>query len=466
MEEFSFLYQRWSYMRIPKRSVFLLSGVMWLTLAQEKIHAAPCPCDIYAGGGTPCVAAHSTVRALYSSYNGPLYQVRRTSDNQTRDIGVLTAGGIANAATQESFLGTNAGTISKIYDQSPNGNHLVRSPRGGWMKVPAREADAKAAQIKVNGYTVYGVYTFGNGFSSDTTVTGAGYRNNATTGVVTGNNAEGMYMVCSGRHYNQWCCFDYGNAQTNNLDNGNATMECIYFGNSTQWGHGSGAGPWVMSDPENGLQAGVDQVAGSKIWAGNTPINADFVTGALKSKSTNFWDLRGGSAQSGTLKTMYSGIQFPGWYPKKLEGAIVLGVGGDNSNTGEGTFFEGAMVSGFPTDTTLDSVQANIVAAGYGRTTSILYGARDAATASMFKVHYNPSTAKAVISYTLQDARRVSMSIVDQQGRQIAAIVNGTVSAGRHEAVWNAKRVPAGVYICRIAIDGMEGWTGKIIVGK
>ena len=25
------------------------------------------PCDIYAAGGTPCVAAHSSTRALYSS---------------------------------------------------------------------------------------------------------------------------------------------------------------------------------------------------------------------------------------------------------------------------------------------------------------------------------------------------------------------------------------------------------------
>src|SRR4029079_17237912 len=61
------------------------------------------PCDIYAAGGTPCVAAHSTTRALYAAYNGALYQVRRSSDNTTRDIGVLSAGGVANAATQDSF---------------------------------------------------------------------------------------------------------------------------------------------------------------------------------------------------------------------------------------------------------------------------------------------------------------------------------------------------------------------------
>ena len=30
------------------------------------------PCDVYAAAGDPCVAAHSTTRALYASYNGPL----------------------------------------------------------------------------------------------------------------------------------------------------------------------------------------------------------------------------------------------------------------------------------------------------------------------------------------------------------------------------------------------------------
>src|SRR5678816_396948 len=33
----------------------------------------PGPCDIYAAAGAPCVAAHSTTRALYAAYSGPLY---------------------------------------------------------------------------------------------------------------------------------------------------------------------------------------------------------------------------------------------------------------------------------------------------------------------------------------------------------------------------------------------------------
>src|SRR5271155_2678876 len=47
------------------------------------------PCDIYAAAGNPCVAAHSSTRALYASYNGPLYQVMRQSDGKKLDIGVV-----------------------------------------------------------------------------------------------------------------------------------------------------------------------------------------------------------------------------------------------------------------------------------------------------------------------------------------------------------------------------------------
>ncbi len=65
--------------------------------------ATPEPCDIYAAGGTPCLAAHSTVRALHVAYNGPPYQVRHAPDNVTTSIGVLAAGGDVDAAAQNSF---------------------------------------------------------------------------------------------------------------------------------------------------------------------------------------------------------------------------------------------------------------------------------------------------------------------------------------------------------------------------
>ena len=47
------------------------------------------------------------------------------------------------------------------------------------------------------------------------------------------------------------------------------------------------------------------------------------------------------------------------------DGAILPGVGGDNSHGAAGTFYEGVMTSGYPSEATENAVQANIVAAQY-----------------------------------------------------------------------------------------------------
>jgi len=54
------------------------------------------------------------------------------------------------------------------------------------------------------------------------------------------------------------------------------------------------------------------------------------------------------------------------------EGAIILGIGGDNSVSGQGTFYEGVMTMGYPSDATENAVQ-DIVAAKYA-TTSLVSG--------------------------------------------------------------------------------------------
>jgi hypothetical protein len=318
------------------------------------------PCDIFQAASTPCVAAHSTVRALYGAYGGNLYQVRRASDKTTRDIPVVSPGGYADASAQDAFCSGTTCTISIIYDQSPNHNDVTKAPPGGWLHNGGLEANATAARITANGHTVYGVYTTSN---SDNDVGAVGYRDNTTKGVATGDKPETIYAVLSGKRYNQYCCFDYGNAETDNNDDGNATMEALYYGTSTQWGKGAGAGPWVMADLENGLFAGGSTAAQST----NTPLTGDYVTGYLKGPSGNRFVLKGGDAQSGTLSTKYDGARPTGYSPMKKQGAIVLGLGGDNSHTGQGTFFEGCMTAGVPDDATDSAIQANIVAAGYGR---------------------------------------------------------------------------------------------------
>ncbi|MBW8756317.1 MAG: alpha-L-arabinofuranosidase, partial [Burkholderiales bacterium] len=86
-----------------RRSVKTTAALVLLATGAASAHAAAQgPCDLYAAGGTPCVAAHSTARVLLSSYAGPLYQIRRQSDNTTRDVTALSSG-IANAALQDAF---------------------------------------------------------------------------------------------------------------------------------------------------------------------------------------------------------------------------------------------------------------------------------------------------------------------------------------------------------------------------
>ena len=93
------------------------------TAADTAATAAEGPFDILVAGGNPCVAAHSTVRALYAEYAGPLYKVSRT-DGHSADVGPLAAGGYANIAQQAGFCAAGDCNISKVYDQSGKGTHL------------------------------------------------------------------------------------------------------------------------------------------------------------------------------------------------------------------------------------------------------------------------------------------------------------------------------------------------------
>jgi hypothetical protein len=313
---------------------------------------AKAPCDIYAADGGPCVAAHSTARALYATYAGPLYQVRK-GDGTTKDIAPLEPGGYANAADQDTFCGTAACTISVIYDQSGWANHLTKAPAGGAKTTPNNEANAKAIAATFKGHKVYGVHV----------VPGVGYRNNNACGTAEGDNAETEYMVVAGDLFNGGCCFDYGNMERNSRDNGEGTMEAIYFGKCVIWGKGAGDGPWVMGDLENGLWAG-----DSSPYEANTPLTFPFITAMVKGDvaGKNHWTIKSGNAQSGMLSTPFDGNRPNSKYnPMRKEGAIGMGTGGDNSSSATGNFFEGIMTAHYSSNAADDAVQANIVAA-YG----------------------------------------------------------------------------------------------------
>ena len=239
------------------------------------------------------------VRSLYASYAGPLYQVVRSADRQTMNVSTLGPGGFADAAAQTAFCSAetpippspgppaplwapgpccdvfrasscpnhcdqqspgacppdpgcigcaSCGTpssapalaacvITRIFDQSGNGNHVHvvghpdgREPvaSGGRLSsggAPTTGTNASADPLFVGGHAVYSAYFEG----------GMGFRANGTAAVPAGDEAETIYMVASGTHYGSACCFDYGNAEigtwpntTNNLTYARGLMEAVY----------------------------------------------------------------------------------------------------------------------------------------------------------------------------------------------------------------------------------------------
>jgi hypothetical protein len=318
------------------------------------------PCDIYANAGNPCVAAHSTVRALFGSYGGKLYQVRNAAGT-SKDVLALTPGGVADGGSQDAFCMGTTCVITVVYDQSGKGNDLWYQGStmvpGSTSSSPSR---ATTESLTLNGHKAYSLYINpGNSYWVDA----------SKSGIALGSQPEGMYMVTSGKHFNGGCCFDYGNSESDRKADGAGAMDAINFSTITAWGTGAGSGPWVMADLEFGVFA---QNNTNKNQNDPTQTSA-YVTALLKNNGTTEFALRGGDATSGSLGTFYKGALPGGWSPMKKQGAIVLGSGGDcckpggGANLSDGTFYEGCIVTGYPTDATENAVQANVVAAGYGR---------------------------------------------------------------------------------------------------
>lgn len=105
-------------------------------------------------GGSPLSAISATagaaysVRRLYCAYASAAMRVRRSSDNQLRDVyfdanGVISlnsqvsvaGGGAATATTLTGWLGANSGYVSIWYDQSGNNNTATAPANGNQPKI-------------------------------------------------------------------------------------------------------------------------------------------------------------------------------------------------------------------------------------------------------------------------------------------------------------------------------------------
>ncbi len=358
--------------------------------------------------GHECVAAYSLIRRIKSDYSGPLYQLRvgssefniggmRVTNPQqaiapangttvpyqtTPEAGTLvdvtqTADGFADDSifTTNCPIGTTC-TVSLIYDQSGKDNHLPVAkkglPNGGdYAALDDFETVMNSqAALTVGGHAVHSLFMKAR----------QGYRTTSPgNDVPTGTEAEGMYMLADGTNAGRACCWDFGNVTPNPASY--AEMNTLFLGEA-YWGNGNGQQPWFGADFEAGVWMGGSN-PGDPGWGDlnatdqqkapnpNNPSMAGvkFALGFLKTNSNApdyTYALRMADLSSNGLTTAWEG-PYPKSHPPGHMGAIVIGVGGDNSNNSYGTFYEGAVYTGYPADATEQAVMDNIKAVGYGQ---------------------------------------------------------------------------------------------------
>jgi DNA-binding beta-propeller fold protein YncE len=80
----------------------------------------------------------------------------------------------------------------------------------------------------------------------------------------------------------------------------------------------------------------------------------------------------------------------------------------------------------------------------------------------------NPTVGDCRIAYALSQTSRVRLSVFDVQGREIAVLMDGTQSAGRHEQRWagsaGGTRLASGLYFVRLRVDGQSELRQRIVV--
>jgi len=274
----------------------------------------------------------------------------------TMDIGML-ADGYADAAAQDAFCNATVCSISTLYDQSGNGNNLIRAsagpPGNGKSGQTDYESVANMVKVTAGGHSVYGLYIgVAGGYRTMLNVKGKG--------IPMGNKDQGIYMLVDGTHYGGACCWDFGSVSPD--PSVYVTMNTIFFGTITSWGTGAGSGPWFMGDFEGGVWAG-----GSGAAHTNNPMNPSmkgikFALGILHTPAGKYALRMADTSMATDLTTAYDGTSPKQW---SNAGGIGLGIGGDNSNNSEGTFWEGAVTNGAPSNATDLMVMKNIQAVGY-----------------------------------------------------------------------------------------------------
>lgn len=84
---------------------------------------------------------------------------------------------------------------------------------------------------------------------------------------------------------------------------------------------------------------------------------------------------------------------------------------------------------------------------------------------SLFVNYPNPFNPQTVITYSIPDLQRVTLKIYDPLGREIKSLADGPQAPGNHSVIFDASKLPSGVYFYRLEA-GNVSITRKMIFLK
>jgi len=88
----------------------------------------------------------------------------------------------------------------------------------------------------------------------------------------------------------------------------------------------------------------------------------------------------------------------------------------------------------------------------------------------LFQNHPNPFNPSTTISYALPVDAHVTLEVYDVVGRRVGQLVEGNMSAGYHDATFDASALASGAYFYRLTAKGSDGavftQTGKMLFAK
>ena len=86
-------------------------------------------------------------------------------------------------------------------------------------------------------------------------------------------------------------------------------------------------------------------------------------------------------------------------------------------------------------------------------------------THNLLSAYPNPFNPETTVSFTLENSANVKLAVYDIQGREVARLANGWISAGSHDRTFNAVDLSSGVYFVSLT-TGSSVQTLKMLLVK